>query len=161
MERAIFSLLFYIRRTKLNRHGEAPILMRIAVNGVRADASIKKTILPQLWDADKGRAVDKKREEKELNLYLDAIYGRVLKIQRDMEIEGDNVTASKVLARYLGKGDFIDRSLFDIFREHNEKCRKLVGISMADATAQRYETTLKAYTGFCVGNLSKERFSLE
>ena len=124
MERAIFSLLFYIRRTKLNRHGEAPILMRIAVTGVRADASIKKTILPQLWDADKGRAVDKKREEKELNLYLDAIYGRVLKIQRDMEIEGDNVTASKVLARYLGKGDFIDRSLFDIFREHNEKCRK-------------------------------------
>ena len=86
MERAIFSLLFYIRRTKLNRHGEAPILMRIAVNGVRADASIKKTILPQLWDADNGRAVDKKREEKELNLYLDAIYGRVLKIQRDMEI---------------------------------------------------------------------------
>ena len=33
--------------------------MRSAVNGVRADASIKKTILPQLWDADKGRAVDK------------------------------------------------------------------------------------------------------
>ena len=55
-------LLFYIRRMKLNRHGVAPILMRITVNGARADASIKKTILPQLWDADKGRTLDKKRE---------------------------------------------------------------------------------------------------
>ena len=100
MERATFSLLFYIRRTKLNRHGEAPILIRITVNGVRADASIKKTILPQLWDADKGRALDKKREGKELNLYLDAIYMRILKIQRDLEIEGANVTASKVLDRW-------------------------------------------------------------
>lgn len=36
--------------------------MRITVNGARADASIKKTILPQLWDADKGRTLDKKRE---------------------------------------------------------------------------------------------------
>ena len=58
MERATFSLLFYIRRTKLNRHGEAPILIRITVNGVRADASIKKTILPQLWDADKGEGIE-------------------------------------------------------------------------------------------------------
>jgi len=38
--------LFYIRRTKLNRNGEAPIMMRITVNGVRVDASVKKTILP-------------------------------------------------------------------------------------------------------------------
>ena len=29
MERTTFCLLFYIRRTKLNRNGEAPIMMRI------------------------------------------------------------------------------------------------------------------------------------
>ena len=46
MERTTFCLLFYIRRTKLNRNGEAPIMMRITVNGVRVDASVKKTILP-------------------------------------------------------------------------------------------------------------------
>ena len=42
MERTTFCLLFYIRRTKLNRNGEAPIMMRITVNGVRVDASVKK-----------------------------------------------------------------------------------------------------------------------
>lgn len=43
MERTTFCLLFYIRRTKLNWNGEAPIMMRITVNGVRGDASMKKS----------------------------------------------------------------------------------------------------------------------
>lgn len=55
MERTTFCLLFYIRRTKLNRNGEAPIMMRITVNGVRVDASVKKTILPEFWSAAKER----------------------------------------------------------------------------------------------------------
>ncbi|WP_249413329.1 Arm DNA-binding domain-containing protein [Alistipes montrealensis] len=36
MERTTFSLLFYIRRTKLNKAGEAPIFMCVTVNGLRA-----------------------------------------------------------------------------------------------------------------------------
>ena len=86
MERTTFCLLFYIRRTKLNRNGEAPIMMRITVNGVRVDASVKKTILPEFWSAAKGKALEKKREYKELNLYLDSIRLRIMKIQRELEI---------------------------------------------------------------------------
>ena len=62
MERTTFCLLFYIRRTKLNRNGEAPMMMRITVNGVRVDASVKKTILPEFWSAAKGKVLEKKRE---------------------------------------------------------------------------------------------------
>lgn len=40
MERTTFSLLFYIRRDKLNKRGEAPVFMRLTINGERADASI-------------------------------------------------------------------------------------------------------------------------
>ena len=36
MERTTFGLLFYIRRTKLNKSGEASIFLRITVNGERA-----------------------------------------------------------------------------------------------------------------------------
>ena len=103
MERTTFCLLFYIRRTKLNRNGEAPIMMRITVNGVRVDASVKKTILPEFWSAAKGKALEKKREYKELNLYLDSIRLRIMKIQRELEIEGVAVSAGSVLDRFWGK----------------------------------------------------------
>ena len=41
MERTTFGLLFYIRRDKTNKKGEAPVFMRLTINGERADASIK------------------------------------------------------------------------------------------------------------------------
>lgn len=37
-------------------------MMRITVNGVRVDASVKKTILPEFWSAAKGKVLEKKRE---------------------------------------------------------------------------------------------------
>ena len=56
------------------------------MNGVRVDASVKKTILPEFWSVAKGKALEKKREYKELNLYLDSIRLRIMKIQRELEI---------------------------------------------------------------------------
>ena len=143
MERTTFCLLFYIRRTKLNRNGEAPIMMRITVNGVRVDASVKKTILPEFWSAAKGKALEKKREYKELNLYLDSIRLRIMKIQRELEIEEVSVSANSVLDRFQGKDAPVQRTLFEVFREHNDKCVQLSGTDMAPATVQRYETSLK------------------
>ena len=59
MERTTFCLLFYIRRTKLNRNGEAPIMMRITVNGVRVDASVKKTIFSGVLECGKRKGFGK------------------------------------------------------------------------------------------------------
>ena len=75
-------------------------MMRITVNGVRVDASVKKTILPEFWSAAKGKALEKKREYKELNLYLDSIRLRIMKIQRELEIEGVAVSTGSVLERF-------------------------------------------------------------
>ena len=77
MERTTFGLLFYIRRTKLNKSGEASIFLRITVNGERADASIKRSIEPRLWNTAKGKAVENGRGCKDLNLYLDAISANI------------------------------------------------------------------------------------
>lgn len=144
MERKTFNVMFYIRRTRTNRKGDAPVLMRITVDGVRVDTTIKKTIDPDLWDSVRGKAIEKTTEARELNLYMDAIRFRITRIQREMELDGtEYVTAQMVLNRYLGK-DAVERySLIRLFEEHNEKCRKLSGIDMAPATVQRYETCLK------------------
>ena len=50
MERTTFGLLFYIRRDKTNKKGEAPVFMRLTINGERADASIKRFIEPHAWN---------------------------------------------------------------------------------------------------------------
>lgn len=73
------------------------------MNGVRVDVSVKKDNSSGVLEYGKGEALEKKREYKEFNLYLDSIHLRIMKIQRELEIEDVSVSASSVLDRFLGK----------------------------------------------------------
>lgn len=156
MERTTFGLLFYIRRDKTNKKGEAPVFMRLTINGERADASIKRFIEPHAWNSAKGKANEKSRGGKDLNLYLDAISANILRIQRDLELDKKEVSAQIILNRYLGKEQSDRHSLMEVFRAHNEKCRALSGISLAPGTVIRYETSLRLTEAFLRTTYKKE-----
>lgn len=156
MERTTFGLLFYIRRDKTNKKGEAPVFMRLTINGERADASIKRFIEPHAWNSAKGKANEKSRGGKDLNLYLDAISANILRIQRDLELDKKEVSAQIILNRYLGKEQSDRHTLMEVFRAHNEKCRALSGISLAPGTVIRYETSLRLTEAFLRTNYKKE-----
>lgn len=156
MERTTFGLLFYIRRDKINKKGEAPVFMRLTINGERADASIKRFIEPHAWNSAKGKANEKSRGGKDLNLYLDAISANILRIQRDLELDKKEVSAQIILNRYLGKEQSDRHTLMEVFRAHNEKCRALSGISLAPGTVIRYETSLRLTEAFLRTTYKKE-----
>ncbi|MDR2936304.1 MAG: site-specific integrase [Rikenellaceae bacterium] len=65
-----------------------------------------------------------------------------------MEIDREKITAQKVVDKYLGRDVKPVIMLLDLFREHNEKCRKLSGNGMAPATVKRYETSLRHTEAF-------------
>ena len=148
--------MFYIRRDKTNKKGEAPVFMRLTINGERADASIKRFIEPHAWNSAKGKANEKSRGGKDLNLYLDAISANILRIQRDLELDKKEVSAQIILNRYLGKEQSDRHTLMEVFRAHNEKCRALSGISLAQGTVIRYETTLRLTEEFLQKSYQKE-----
>lgn len=156
MERTTFGLLFYIRRDKTNKKGEAPVFMRLTINGERADASIKRFIEPHAWNSAKGKANEKSRGGKDLNLYLDAISANILRIQRDLELDKKEVSAQIILNRYLGKEQSDRHTLMEVYRAHNEKCRALSGISLAPGTVIRYETSLRLTEAFLRTTYKKE-----
>lgn len=72
MKKRSFSVLFYTRKTRWNKTGEAPILLRITVNGQREELRIHRFINPRLWNTAKGKATENGKACKELNLYLSA-----------------------------------------------------------------------------------------
>ena len=156
MERTTFGLLFYIRRDKTNKKGEAPVFMRLTINGERADTSIKRFIESHAWNSSKGKANGKCRGGKNLNLYLEAISANILRIQRDLELDKKEVSAQIILNRYLGKEQSDRHTLMEVFRAHNEKCRALSGISLAPGTVIRYETSLRLTEAFLRTTYKKE-----
>ena len=61
MARKSFSVLFFIKKAKLLKNGEAPVCMRITVNGCMVDISIKRSCPVNLWNQAKENSKGKDR----------------------------------------------------------------------------------------------------
>ena len=142
MQRNYFSILFFIKKTKLLKNGEAPICLRITVNGKRAEVQIKRSIEVSRWNAKKECANGKERKYQELNHYLETVRTKVLQIHRQLEQDGKPITAEILKRRYYGEGES-PKMLLEVFNDHNKKCRDLLGKDFVLGTVLRYERTVR------------------
>ena len=143
MRRTTFKILFYIQKTRIAKDGQAPILLRVTVNGQRVVLSVNLKVNPKNWSAVAGRSIANSRMDDELNARLDTIRLRLMQVYREMEIDRETITAQKIIDKYLGRDSKPVIMLLDVFREHNERCHKLAGNGMSPATVERYETSYK------------------
>ncbi len=148
MERVTFKILFYIKKTRIAKNGEVPVMLRVTVNGFRAETSVNLKVNPKKWNAVAGKVVGDTRKDDELNARLDTIRLRVMQIYREMELDREPISAQKVVDKYLGRNEKPIIMLLALFREHNEKCHKLAGNGMAPGTVERYETSYKHTAAF-------------
>ncbi len=142
MKRNSFSVLFFIRKTRLLKNGEAPINLRVTVNGQRAEIQIPRSIPLKKWDCKKGCAKGNERTEMELNHYLDTLQTKVLKIHRQLEMDSEPITAEIIKRMYNGRDSENQKMLLVVFEEHNRKCRALLDKELALGTVLRYERTV-------------------
>ena len=140
--RSTFSILFYIKRTKLLRNGNAPIYLKLTINGVATEASLKRSIAPSQWNTSKNRARGNNGESNNLNSYLQSVQGQLYTYHQKLQETGRVVSAEHLRDYFLGKGEK-KWTLAKLFSEHNNSMRTLVGKEYAPLTLQRYETALK------------------
>lgn len=142
MERKTFKILFLIKPSRA-KNGEAPISMRITANGERIEISVNLTVKIKLWHPGLGKCLGTDPLSEEINNSLDVIKVNILRIKRELELDGEEVTTRKIINKYQGKDKKPKMMLLEIFKEHNERCANLAGKDMAPATVVRYETSFK------------------
>lgn len=142
MERKRFSILFFIKRTKLLKNGEAPVRIRVTYDKRYVEIQLKRSILVQHWSQEKERAIGKDRNSVELNHYIDGLRVKFYQIYQDLELEGKLLSARAIVNRYQGKDDST-KNLYNVFKEHNDDCRKLIGTDYVEITIRRYDNCLK------------------
>lgn len=151
LDRNYFSVLFFIKKTKLLKNGEAPICLRITVNKKRAEVQIKRSVPVNTWDAKKECCKAKNRNGDELNHYLQSVRTKVLRIHRELEQDHKPITAEIIKKKFYG--EYIPpRMLLDIFSEHNKRCRALIGKDYVEETVQCFERTVTYLQEFMKGN---------
>lgn len=141
MKRDSFRVLFFLKKTKLLKNGEASVCMRITVNGTRVENNIRKSIDPALWSQAKETARGKSRRACDLNTYIEEARIKLYQIFCELEQQNRPVTAHLLQKLFFGQEKPEEvRTLLGTMQEHNDQCRALVGTDYALITVRRYES---------------------
>jgi site-specific recombinase XerD len=137
------NVLFYARKSKKTSSGLVPLYIRITVNGRRLDHSIQRCVEPSQWSAAAGRVKGNNDQAHRVNLYLETLNAKVLRLEREMEIDGMTVDFTNFREKWLGLTER-RRMLLEVFQQHNDQMAALTkaGKDFAPATLTRYKTTL-------------------
>ena len=142
MKRNSFNVLFFLKKTKLLKNGEASVCMRITVDGTRVENNIRKSIDPSLWSQAKESARGKSRKSCDLNAYIENARIKLHQIFCELEEQNQPITARLLQEIFFGQDKEPEavRTLIGTMQEHNDQCRALVGKDYALITVRRYES---------------------
>ena len=77
MKRGSFSILHYIRESRIKKDGTAGIEVKITINGERCFFSTGKNIKVENWNKVKQIAKGKSKESQNINNFLQALRNRL------------------------------------------------------------------------------------
>ena len=136
------SILFYIKRAKVNNLGVCPIYTRVTVRAKRFEFSTNKYINPEKWSNEGTKVKGNSEDARTINSQLDYLKNQVLEAEKRLFKKDINITSENLKSELLGLSES-KRLLVAIFQDHNNKIKELVGREYAPGTLERYTTSLK------------------
>ena len=132
MVRSSFAILFFIRDSRVRKDGTTSIEVVLTVNGERCAFSTGKKVKSCNWDKNKQQVKGKDEEAQSLNNYLKA---KLYQKEAELLDRGFIITADLLRDAYFDKIESIkERSLFEVFEEHNQEQEKLIDNGVSKAT---------------------------
>ena len=138
------NILFFVLKTKLLKNGEAPILMRVTINGQYDEIRTQRSVPLKQWNAAKGRSIGKGRAANDLNEYLTELNSLALQKHKELMLEQAYITPRIVLKRVFGKETEL-RTLLKTMQEEIENMRKVVNIDYSPITREGSEIDIRFY----------------
>lgn len=155
------SILFWANKARISQKTlKAPVYARVTINGKRAEISTGKYVEIKNWIASAGRIKGSSEEVRTINRFLDNINIKLYKIYEILKDEQGTVTSNDVKNRFLGK-DTVRHSLCDLFSEHNEQVKNLIGKGYSEGTLKRYQVTFRHLKSYLQKVHNKEDIDVE
>ena len=137
------SVLFFIRRNRGNDDVEAPIYMRVTIAGERYELGTKRLVLPENWSADSCRVMGNSSAARSVNTFLDSLLSKAYCHQREIINEGRTLSIEEFKSKWLGIPTEKPKMVMQVFEEHNQQMKALIGHEFSPLTFERYTTSKK------------------
>lgn len=132
-----FGVIFY-PKVQQQKEGSAPLVVRVTIDGVRKEISLKHKIPLDKWNKNKEWVSGGDAETKSLNKYIDEVRTELHNCYRKLQLDNKLISAIAIKQMFLGEEP--DRkSLSEIIKYHNDTTLN----TLTWGTAKNYYTTEK------------------
>lgn len=135
------TVLFHTRLCRKTQNNSAPVYLRITVNQRRFEHGINRLVDLSKWSVSTGRMIGSSSEAKTLNDFLDVLKHKVHMAEREMILDGKEITYQSFKDKWFGI-DIKKKMVLEVFKQHNEDFALLVGKEYAPGIMERYKTSL-------------------
>ncbi|MFR9603701.1 MAG: site-specific integrase [Rikenellaceae bacterium] len=157
-----FSILFMAKKGRPLKNGNLPIVVRISVKGQVAEISIQRNIPPSMWNQAKGCCKGRDHDSLALNNYIASVRTKLLEIHSEFVRRKAVITADRIKEEYNSIGKETEtKGLCEVYQEHNERCRSLIGIDFAESTVLKFDSSLKSLKDFLWVKYRKKEYQLK
>ncbi|MGA9590779.1 MAG: site-specific integrase [Salegentibacter sp.] len=133
-------LRFHIKKSKINRKGRTPVMMRVTLNSRRSEINIGRSVEPDKWNAQTEKMMGRSIEANELNSFIELMREKVKAVQKSFVENEEDFTLAKFVKRFKGEEKDKSKMTLEVFKEHNEQMDRLSGKGISKSTAKRYWT---------------------
>ncbi|MCK7559083.1 phage integrase SAM-like domain and Arm DNA-binding domain-containing protein [Chitinophaga sedimenti] len=131
--------LFWLYKSRINKKGQAPIILRVTINSKKDELNTGLYAEPSKWDSSKERVRGNSPTTQETNNSLDIIRAKSIKIFNTLLEKEIPPTAEGVISRMSGEQEDT-LTLLKAFHYQNELLRQGVGHTSTKATVTKYKT---------------------
>lgn len=102
MQKKKFRVLLYLKKSSLDKSGQAPIMGRITYERTQAQFSCKMSCTPSLWNARESRLSGKSHEATTTNRKIESLLLAIHSAYQRLEARGIPFTAEDIKAQFQG-----------------------------------------------------------
>lgn len=136
MKQNTLRVLFFVLKSRLLKNGEAPIILRVTIDGRQDEVRIQRSVPLKLWDNVKERSKGKDRSSTELNSYIEALKVRLYQIHKELLCREALITPKNLLIKLFSKEE--RHLVLQTMRKCIDDWTSLIGTEYQPSTISRY-----------------------
>lgn len=135
-----FALSFFLRKPKNYKSGPFHVYLRITVDGVPKEISVKREWELSRWNTQTGRAAGTKEDARTLNHFLESLTVKVHEARRQLFESHKEISAQAIKNAMMGVDD--RKLILKAFEDHNKQFASLVPHQYSKGTLDLFKRTL-------------------
>ncbi len=129
-------ILYWLHKSKSNKNGDAPLLVRLTYQKSRAEKATGFYINSKEWNADKQRVKGDKQSAQQINNWIDSSSARLWDLYK-ASLQRNDVHLPTLLNQLFTK-PVDDPTLLSTIEEHNTSMMERVGNDFTQSTYEKY-----------------------